>query len=395
MEKLLNFLSTHWRLLLTALGLALITYILLFRGISTLTGNYAAPEVNARNQSISVKTIYNHPVNAPHEALVWVGIKLGHNGIAVTRVASAIIATVAAILFYWVAIHWYSKRVALVSTILFVSSSGFLHFGRYGDAQILQMATLVLISCVFLFRRARQEKLAAYGIVAVLAACLYIPVIVWFELIGLVLMRHRILYLFRKLGQLHTSLLILFGTLLTLPLLIRFIIEPESLRVILGLPSSIPAPALLLDNFMHLCSSIVYKGYWPTEYWMYGAPLLNAAESILLIAGLIMLVRRPILRGNYYLIGTLVTSTVLITLGGSATIALLVPLIYLTIAGGIYYLLNEWLKVFPKNPIARYTGMTLLMALAVFSVLYHFRAYYTAWPNAPETKSVYTIKQPS
>ncbi len=395
MEKLLNFLSKHWRLILTALGLALIAYILLFRGITTLTGNYSSPEISARNQSISLKTIYNHPVNAPHEVLIWLGIKLGHNSIAVTRVASALLATVAAVLFYWVAIHWYSKRVALVSTILFVSSSGFLHFGRFGDAHILQMATLVLISCVFIFRRTRQEKFAAYGIVAVLAACLYVPVIVWFELLGLVLMRQRILYLFRKLGRLHTTLLILFGTLLTLPLLIRFVVDPESIRVIFGLPAALPTPALLLDNFIHLSSSIIYRGYWPTEYWMYGAPLLNAAESILLIAGLVMLFKRPILRGNYFLIGTLGVSTLLITLGGSATVALLVPLVYLTIAGGIYYLLNEWLTVFPKNPIARYSGMTLLLALAVFSVLYHFRAYYTAWPNAPETKSVYTIKQPS
>jgi hypothetical protein len=128
---------------------------------------------------------------------------------------------------------------------------------------------------------------------------------------------------------------------------------------------------------------------------MYGAPLLNVGESVLFIAGLILLVKRPILRGNYFLLGTLIVSTILIVIGGSATIAMLTPLIYLTIAGGLFYMLDQWLTVFPRNPIAKYSGVLLLMTLVSFSILYHLRAYYTAWPNAPETKVVYSVKQPS
>jgi 4-amino-4-deoxy-L-arabinose transferase-like glycosyltransferase len=395
MERTLNFLSTHWRLIAASIGLAFVAYVLLFRGISSLTVDYAATEIQTKQEASSLRLVFDNPVNAPYKVLAWTGQKLGHNSIAVTRIASATFAVAVAVLFYWVATHWYSKRVALLSSLLFVCSSGFLHIGRYGSALILQMATLVLISCVFLFRRTKHEFLMAYAITAVIAACLYVPGMVWFALIGLYLMRKRIAYLFGKLGTLHTALIFTLGIGLLVPLLLAMFRDITVARTIFGLPSTFPSPALLLDNFIHLSSSVVYKGYWPTEYWMYGAPLLNVGESVLFIAGLILLVKRPILRGNYFLLGTLIVSTVLIVIGGSATIAMLTPLIYLTIAGGLFYMLDQWLTVFPRNPIAKYSGVLLLMTLVSFSILYHLRAYYTAWPNAPETKVVYSVKQPS
>ncbi|QQS19547.1 hypothetical protein IPL85_04700 [Candidatus Saccharibacteria bacterium] len=395
MDRILNFITVHWRLLLAWLGLALLAYVLLFRGLTTLIPNYAPLEQASQQQSISLRTIYNNPVDAPYKSLVWIGHKMGHQSIAVTRIAAALIAATFALLFYWVAVHWYSKQVALLATILFVSSSGYLHFGRIGAAFILQMATIVLIACTFLLRKAKKERLMSYAIAAIFALCLYIPGMIWFELIGIVLMHRRILGIFRQLGANHSALLVLTGVIITIPLVIGAVRSPNVLLTVLGLPTSLPSLQLLFDNAMHLGSSVIFKGYWPPEYWLYGAPLLSAGEIILFIAGFILLFSRPRIRGNYLLFGMLAVSSVLIVLGGSAAMAMIIPLIYLTIAGGIYYLLDQWLRVFPKNPLARLAGMALLVVLVGSSTLYHIKAYYTAWPNAPETKAVYTINKPS
>lgn len=396
MENILNFLNRYWRLLLVGVFVALLAYVFLFRGLNTLTGSlYSQTEIQSQQQSASLTTIYHNPVNAPYKALVWLGLKLGHHSILVTRVAAASLAVGVAVLFYWVALHWYSKRVALMATVLFVSSSGFLHIGRYGTGLILQMATLALISCVFLYRRTKHEYIMAYLLLAVLAAILYIPGMVWFELIGLYIMRKRILQLFRKMGRVHTGLIWGLGIVLLAPLLWVSAHNTSILREIAGLPASIPSLKQLAENTLHLVSSVGYRGYWPTEFWLYGAPLLNIGEVILFITGFVLLLKKPILRGNYFLLGALVVSTVLILLGGSATIAMLTPLAYLTIAGGLFYLLDQWLSIFPRNPIARFTGIALIGVLGFFSVLYHIGAYYTAWPNAPETKAVYTVVQPS
>lgn len=395
METIVNVWSRYWRLAVAGLVVILFAYVFLFRGLNTLTsGLYSQTELVSQQQSASLSAIHQNPVNAPYKLLVWAGLSLGHHSILVTRVAAALLASCMGLLFYWVALHWYSRRIALISTVLFMSSSGFLHIGRYGTGLVLQMAILVLISCIFFYQQARRETLAAYVLVPIFAACMYIPGIAWFALMGLLVMRKRLVRMFKKMGRLHASLVWVLGGILLIPLVWSSAHNPAILRDILGLPATMPMPSQLLDNAVHLVSSVVYRGYWPNEYWLYGAPLLNASEAILFIAGLLVLVQKPILRGNYFLLGALLLATVLIILGGTATIALIVPLIYLTITGGIFYVLEQWLTVFPRNPIARATGITFMGLVVVFSVLYHVNAYFTAWPHAVEMKATYSVAQP-
>ncbi len=386
-----TFFSRYWRLIVVAIFVALLSYVLLFRGLGTLTGGYSQTEVTSLHQSRSLRVIYDDPANAPYKLLVWAQLKFGEQGLITTRIAAASLAIFVAVLFYWVALHWYSKRVAFLASVLFISSSGFLHAGRYGTGLILQMATLLLISCVLLYMRTRHDRLIAYLLAGLLAICLYIPGFIWFEIIGLIVMRDYVRQLLKKLGPVHTILVSCLFLVIVAPLLWVGMHHLALFRTLAGLPATIPSLSTLFYNTIHLASSVIWRGYWPPEYWLYRAPLLNVAETILLFAGLFVLFKRPILRQNFFLIGTIVVSSLLIILGGSVSITMLVPLVYLVIAGGIYYLFDQWLTVFPRNPVARTTGLVFVFLLATFSALYHLQAYYTAWPNAPETKRVYTI----
>ncbi len=392
MNKQQNFLQRHWRLLLLATGIAVLAYILLFRQLGGLTHAYSTHELASQTQASSLHAIMANPVNAPYDLMVCTGLQLGHHSLLITRIAAAVIAIGMAVLFYWVALHWYSRRIALLSSILFVGSSGFLHIGRYGTALILQMATLVLIATVLLHRRAKNETMTAYFIVAILAVCLYVPGIFWFELLGLVLLHRHIWRLFRRLGGLHASLVVLLGLGLIAPIILAGSQHLFVFRQILALPEHIPTATTLWEHARQLGGAIVYRGYYPPEFWLYGAPLLNITEIILFLAGIFVVLKPPYLRGNYYLAGAVVLSIILNLLGGSATIVMLIPLIYLVIAGGIYYLLDQWMTIFPRNPIAQTIGVGLVCIVAGFSVYYHTQAYYIAWPQAPETRQVYTIK---
>jgi hypothetical protein len=391
MENIRSFWQQYWRQIIIALCLAAIAYVLLFRGLSTLvgTGQYALGEVTSSQQSHSLRTIAKDPTNLPHKLLVWAGAKLGHHSVLVTRLASALLALPVAVLFYWLTLHWYSKRVAVLSTVLFICSSGFLHSGRYGGALLLQMATLVLTCSVVLYRRTKHEKLVAFLVTALVSVCLYIPGMVWFMAIEVFLLRKRIVRMMRRLGPLHASLLFGLAAVFSAPLLWAVWHNRSLARELAGLPATLPSLATIGENLVHLGSSIIYRGYWSPEYWLYGAPLLNIAEAVLFVIGLLLLVKRPILRSNYFTLSALVVGSLLVVVGGSATMALLIPLIYLVIAGGIYHLLEQWLSVFPRNPIARYAGIGLVTLLVLFSVQYHYRACFVVWPKAPETQAVY------
>ncbi len=392
MNKQQNFLQRYWRLILLATGIAVLAYFLLFRQLGGLTHAYSSPELASQAQASSLRTIVTNPVNAPYSLLVWIGLRLGHHSLLITRIAAAVVAIGMAVLFYWVALHWYSKRVALVSSVLFVSSSSFLHIGRYGTALILQMATLVLIATVLLHRRAQNETLTAYIIVAILALCLYVPGIFWFELLGLVLLHRHIWRLFRRLGRLHSTLIVLLGLGLVVPIVLAGSQHLSVFQQVLALPEHLPTIRTVWQHARQLGEAIVYRGYYSPDFWLFGAPLLNIAEIVLFLTGIFVVARPPHLRGNYYLAGAVLLSVILNLLGGNATIVMLIPLIYLVVAAGIYYLLDQWMTIFPRNPIAQALGVGLICIVASFSVYYHIQAYYIAWPQAPETKQVYTIK---
>ena len=396
MEKIFSWLRQNWRLITLGLAVFLVAYVLLFRGLGSLTGHlYSTSELSAHEHSHSLKTILQDPLNAPHKAVVWAGIKLGHHSMLATRIATALFALCIGLLYYWIIAHWYSTRVAVLSTLLFVTSSSYLHIARYGTALILQMYILAFVAGVVLYQRSRHEKHAIYILAVMAALCFYIPGMVWLLVAEFVLLRKHIKRVLHRFGQKHVVILSLCGLITLAPLLWAIAQRPAIILSVAGLPTTLPSWSLIADQSLHLISSIVYRGYWPSEYWLYGAPLLNITEIILCIIGIIMLVQRPISRANRFVCIALAISTLLVCLGGSANIALLIPLIYLTIAGGIYHLLDQWLAIFPRNIVARGVGIGFMCVLVMFSVFYHLRAYTVAWPQAPETRTVYHLKQPT
>lgn len=393
MKKLTDFIQQFWLIIVISVGIGVIGYGLLFGAIGTLPGGYAATEAKSLAISNNLSTITQQPVNTPYTVLVWIGSKATNHNIIVTRIVAALFAIGVAVLFYWVVMHWYSKRIAIIATALFVCSSGYLHAARYGTALILQMATICLLAVPWLYKRAKGERAVTYLIAVVLAITAYVPGMLWFQLLGLIILRKPIFSLFRRLGRKHTALIISLYVALLVPIIWASIHNFDSLLLILGVPSTIPSISDIANNALDLIKSIAFRGYYSPEYWLYGAPLLNVAEVIFFIAGCILLFKRPMANANYWLLAALAVSILLVVLGGNVAIFILVPLVYLVIAAGVYYLLNQWLSVFPRNPIARATGVIIIGMIVVFSIYYHLRAYYIAWPRAPETEHVYVIKQ--
>jgi NhaP-type Na+/H+ and K+/H+ antiporter len=76
----------------------------------------------------------------------------------------------------------------------------------------------------------------------------------------------------------------------------------------------------------------------------------------------------------------------------SMDIVLLLPFVYIGIITGIVELINQWFTYFPRNPLARNIGISLLVFSISLTSAYHLESYFVAWPNDPDTKAVYVIK---
>jgi hypothetical protein len=69
---------------------------------------------------------------------------------------------------------------------------------------------------------------------------------------------------------------------------------------------------------------------------------------------------------------------------------LMLPFVYLIVAAGIGFMLQQWFRVFPRNPIARTLGASLITIAVISSSGYNLTHYFIAWAKAPETQSTFS-----
>lgn len=379
---------------MTCILVAAVGYFALFYNIAHLVPHFSASEVAAQGSATSLQSIWNDPVNAPYKLLAWLPFKLGLHGIVWLRVLSAIIGVVSAFLFYFVLIHLFSRRVAFLTTLLFVFSTGFLHAARLGTPAILQILGIVLLmASVPLYVRTRFKIVPLYISTVAVALLLYIPTMPWFIIIGGIIMFKGAKQVIRELPVKHRVYIPLVFIALITPLIWHIIQVPLSALTLFGLPQHLPSLSAMGANLYSFAHSLVWRGTGPAEIMLVGAPILNVIEAGLIAAGFVTLVRSVKLRSNLFVIGGIALFVALVAFGETTYLPLM-PLLFLLLAGGIFYLLDEWFGVFPLNPVANIIGTAAISLVIGASVLFHIRSYYIAWPHSNATRQAFTVTQP-
>lgn len=396
MKQFITRLSAQWKQLSLwgVLGAGAIT-LLSYRLFSLTQHAYSPGEVASHLQAQSWHNLYNDPVNIPYNIIVWLGATLGHHSFALNRVVAACFALGAVAVFFYIVRSWMSTRVAFLATILFICANGFLHTARLGTPAVLQLGILFFFALPILIHNVSPgwRRRTVYGASAIFAMLLYIPGMLWQLLLTVGMRRKRFVRIWKALTALQKSLLSLAILVVVTPLVWAGVRNWHVFTELLGLPATLPSLEQIFENAQTLASTLVFHSGFSPEYVTHGGALLTIAELILLALGVYAQVKPPRHKTNYYLIGATIISLVLILISGSAFLPALVPLLYLYVAGGIYYFLNEWLTVFPRNKFARFSGIAVIVLVVGFVTLYHIRSYFVAWPNSEYTKTVYTERR--
>jgi hypothetical protein len=277
---------------------------------------------------------------------------------------------------------------------MFVTSGGFLHATRLGTPAILQMSVLLLVGALFWVRRTERPVLFSYVLVIVFALLWYVPGLIWFELLALVLLRGEIVRQLSRSSWLHRGSWSALALLLVAPLLYAFYQTPSLIRSFAGLPAHFTSVMHMLADAGNAILSLGIRSPLNPELTVGHAPLLDIVELILFILGVYLLAKKYYVARSVGILSALLLSLVLILLGGPITVTALVPLIYLCMAGGLALLIKQWLRVFPRNPIARATGIGLVFIMISFSVLYQWRSYFVAWPHNTIVRQTFNQRQP-
>ncbi|MGZ6004557.1 MAG: hypothetical protein ACXWLH_00210 [Candidatus Saccharimonadales bacterium] len=364
--------------------------LLLYR-LGSLTGGLSAGEIKAATDPVGWHGLWHHPQYLPIEAVrSLVFFIFPDHGQTLTRMPNVLFGALAVISFSALVWLWHGMRTAILSTLLFATAAWTLHVSRLASFDVLYFwaAPTLLISQALLHRYS-DSAWVWYGHLLVLGLLLYIPGMIWLVVLQLVLQAGILAEEWEEADSRRRTMTILIS-IIWLPFLLVDLLRSGHFIQWLGLPAHWVAPMTILKDFGGVFVHLFVRGPQYPDIWLGRAPVLDIFTLVMSILGIYFYAKhwkawRSRTIGLMFAIGVL-----LVGIHGPVTISFLVPFMYVTAAAGIAYVVHEWLKVFPLNPLARGLGISLIAVLVATSCIYNLRAYFVAWPHNQVTKDTFS-----
>lgn len=393
MKQFRKWLKRHGRATsLTIIAVALCAWLLLAH-LGDLTNGLSSREVNLANQTRDLGTIIQNPVGLPLTILQWIAGWLPFEGTIWLRLPSVIIGGIAILAMAYVLRRWYGPRTALFGTVLFLTSAWFLHVARLATFDILLLAgPLVLLASHVLLHERGTGRFVRFGWPFIQFGLLYIPGMIWFLLLNFLWQRQDIKKAFAQSSSWWERSGLAVSALVLLAPLVAGLWIGDSRQVALslaGLPASLPSAGEVLSTLGHNLLFIGIYGTAEADMWLNHLAIFGVFMAVMIVLGAYFYIqhsgaRRTRLLASFGLLGLILAS-----LTGPVTVGIVVAWCYLVAAAGIAYLLHLWLKVFPKNPVARNIGIGAIVLVVSVSCVYNLRQYFLAWPRNPATQAVF------
>lgn len=392
MKRFWSYLATMWQPLSVVLAIGFILTLLFTYRLGSLVPGAAAIEHSNRISSQSISVIIDNPINAPYKSFQFIGQNI-HKSIIVERLISGIIAAIIVLLFYYVVRQFCIPYAAFATTLLLASSSSLLANGRLASPQISLLFLFALcVSCYrILYKRPTSSDWLLTTVM--LAFSLYTPGILYFVVLGILWQQKHIRSTLRELPNLYIAGQCLLLILLLAPLFYGILHTPSLWREYLGLPEKLPTVFNFVKNTIAVPVGIAVFAPMNSLYRLGRQPLLDVFTVILFIVGAYHFSIRYKLKRFIFMAGILVIGTLFVALSANYENTLMIlPFIFILIADGMSFLLNEWNKVFPQNPLARWLAIGLMSCAVLVASNFQTRRYFIAWPNNPTTRQIFSIK---
>jgi hypothetical protein len=387
-QKLRGAAREHRRLLVWLLAALIGVSWLLLHKLGSLVGGLSHGEVTAAVTPVGWHGIYHQPLDLPLKlARSVVFVLFPDHGQTLTRLPNVLFGALAIISFGVLVRLWHGRRTAVLATALFAFGAWTLHNSRLASFDVLYLWAMPTLVCShYLLRKYFQKPAVWYGNLIVWGLLLYIPGLVWLVAADMVMQRRFLLQGWRHHARWWQRLLGIFMWLIWLPLLVVDLGRSGQAMAWLGLPAHFAAPLTIVKQFVAVPVHLFIRGPQYPELWLGRAPILDIFVLVACALGIYFYAtHRKSLRSRYLAL-LAVLGFILVGLGGPVSISLLVPLLYMAAATGLAYLLHDWLKTFPNNPLARSLGVSVVVFAVMLSCLYNYRAYFIAWPHNAVTR---------
>ncbi len=390
MKRFYPLLQQFWRPILIGLLMATATFFILFQNLGTRPAYLSAPEVTTRNASSSLHVIWKSPIDSPLTIPEHLAIHFSPKSVIASRIIPAIYGVVALLLFFGIVRFWQNSFTAVVATVMLGTSAWFLHVARLDTPGVLMFGVLGLMACGLWLKHTLHRNLLLLLAAAAAATAFYIPGLIWFVVGGIIGTRKSILHEVRHIKFPARVLAVILAGAMLFPIARSLAHQPSLIWSVLGLPQHFPAVTQWLKNLVEVPVHIFAYGPSDPVRWLGHLPILNVFETVMVALGAYAFWHYRQLDRTRLLLGWAVIGLLLISTAGPVTFTILLPLLYIIIAAGVFYLLEAWFKVFPNNPVARGTGIVIVLATVAISCYYQYTSYFGAWQNSPATRAIFT-----
>lgn len=327
-------------------------------------------------------------VNLPYHLLQRVSFSvLGVTTLSI-KLPSIVLGALTAVGVFLLVRTWFRRNVAVLATVLAVTTTQFLFLIQDGTPAItFSFITIWLLTISTYVTRGHTFttfwKVAA-GVL--MAAALYVPfgIYVVLALIITASFHPHIRYVIRRVARSRVILAILLGLVAMAPLAYAIVLKPEIGLTLLGLP----------NHTGHLVDNIVQTGH--TMFGLFSPstsyiiqPLYSLGVMLLMGIGVYKLLTVKHTARSYTVLILSMFVLPIVAINPEHT-AVLYPLAVLMIAMGIATLIINWYKLFPRNPYARVAGLVPLSIFAAGMIFTGVMRYINNYTYNPQVLSHYS-----
>lgn len=287
--------------------------------------------------------------------------------------------------------RWFKPNIAVLASLIAVSTGQFLFISQLGTASILYIfwpiALLLLGTQVTRGKKFRLLWKTLFAITAALS--LYTPLSIY-PLIAIVLaiMLHpHLRAAVRKLKKIRLAFVIALFLVLIAPLvyLIGFVNPDLGLTLLGFVPQSWPPD--LLANFFTLLKQ--YFLFWDPSITTVLTPVFGLGTALLILLGFYRLILTRETTRSYLIIIWIVCLTPILLINPAFTSVTFVPSI-LMLAAGLMSLIGYWYRLFPLNPYARITGLIPIILLVATLIVTGLVRYVYGYHYSPSVAGLYS-----
>lgn len=382
------------RFLIAYSGLAVLVALLLGLYQDSLPAGLSVGEqqsvVQSHSLSITQLPTPQQVVDLPYHALQKITVDLlGVTPFGV-RLPSLIFAALTILCLSFIIKRWFKVNVAIVSTMLIVTSTWFLSLARLGtpDIMIPFWTTTLILCATYVSQQTKHWHVwkVLFGLSAALA--LYTPYMAYLFIATIIaaIAQPHLRYLIRQSSKVGLTIASFFFLFLLVPLGWGIYNEPSIIRQILAIPANIPEPMQFGQDFL---LALVNLGYpLAVSAGTMVTPLISIAVLVLVIIGGIRLLSDfHSVRAYVLLIWLALLIPIIGFTPGNLTVVFVPAMLVMAI--GLNLVVRYWYKIFPLNPYARIFGLIPLFVLIFAVMQFNYQRYTYTMLYAPSTGQVF------